>query len=80
MNFREFDLEEFYDFLNIGNGSRIGDERETVFSLTGIRPEPTVLVQSDTMWMEFSSDYIISASGFAAEIFVVEDVGRFALL
>lgn len=76
LTFPEFDLEEFYDYLTVGNGSHIGGLDETVFSLTGFRPEPVIAVNNNAMWMEFSSDSIISGDGFVVEIHVVEDVRK----
>ncbi|XP_071845629.1 ovochymase-like isoform X2 [Apostichopus japonicus] len=74
LTFPEFDLEELYDYLTVGNGSHIGEWDETVFSLTGLRPEPVIAVNNNVMWMEFSSDSIISGDGFVVEIHVVEDI------
>ncbi|XP_070564553.1 cubilin-like [Ptychodera flava] len=62
ITFSEFNMEDDYDFLYIGEGHSVG--MDTVAELTGDALPKEMIVDSHVAWIRFKSDLSIDATGF----------------
>eukprot|EP00057_Strongylocentrotus_purpuratus_P021372 XP_011675846.1 PREDICTED: tolloid-like protein 2 [Strongylocentrotus purpuratus] len=67
--FRDFDLEEDYDFLSLeyNPSARTGDDI-LLANLTGSTYPTNLTSPVNNLWIRFTSDYTINATGFSLEI------------
>lgn len=66
MSIEEFQLEEGFDFLTVGNGdtSSLGSE-STIAELTGRIKLRSITSVEDSLWVKFATDHTGTEKGFA---------------
>ncbi len=76
LTFVEIDVEYLYDFVYIGQGSQPGNRSSMILALTGELPPLRVVCHNSNNWIQFTSDKIIPARGFALQYAIVEAIGK----
>ena len=71
----DFDLEDGYDFLTMGNGAVSSDADATVIvALTGLAKARTVTSEGQNMWINMATDRTGVAMGFLIDIRQIDEV------
>ncbi len=65
LKFYDFNLEDTYDYMEIGNGNNPGDRDSVIARYDGTMMPPSISAESNTMWIFFYADYSISGKGFS---------------
>ena len=74
--FYDFDLEDFYDYLEVGNGNNPGDRDSVIGRFDGSMMPTNLQAEGSSLWLFFYADYAVSGSGFSVGI-SANDPGRY---
>ena len=74
LEIKDFQIEENYDFVTVGNGNILGTD--LIWHHSGTTELGVIFSLSDAMWIVMTSDFSISESGFALYVKSVSDLGK----
>ena len=66
--FYDFNLEEIYDYIEVGNGNDPSDRSSVIGRFDGSMMPGSILADSNTMWIFFYADYSVSGKGFSVGV------------
>ena len=74
-NIEHLDMEDGYDFLQLGNGERSSGDKSVIASMTGhVVKVRTVTSTASQMWIKVAADRTGTGTGFLLHLSQIEDI------
>ena len=77
IEFTQFQLEQDFDFLTVGEGRNVTDVSKIVGSTGNWAPSKIIILNAESIWMTFLSDILFPDLGFGLLISLKATLGRF---